>query len=73
MEIMFKCPKCSKKLTNMKCKKCDCEIPYNNGVYLGEDQRYIGYDEINLDFEPALIYWPDRSCKQSLILKYREV
>jgi ubiquinone/menaquinone biosynthesis C-methylase UbiE len=66
---MFKCPRCRERLTDTRCEKCDYEIPYHNGVYyftddfnlnLNDEQKYIGYDEINLDFEPPLIYWPDR-------------
>lgn len=66
---MFNCPKCHENVINTKCDECNYEIPYHNGVYyftsdynlnLYDEQKYIGYDEINLDFEPPLIYWPDR-------------
>lgn len=66
---MFKCPKCNDKLLNTTCMKCNYEIPYHNGVYyftnddnlnLDTKQKYIGYDKINLDFDPTLIYWKDR-------------
>lgn len=51
------------------CSKCKYQIPFINGIYyftddynlrLNDTKNYIGYDEINLDFEPTLIYWPDR-------------
>lgn len=66
---MFICPKCENKLSNNVCDKCSYEIPYINGVYhytdaeniniKNEGNKYIGYDEINIHFDPSLIYWKD--------------
>lgn len=67
--MLFKCPICNKELNNFKCSDIEHKIPYKNGVYyftfednlnLKEEDKYIGYNEINLDFDPVLIYWPDR-------------
>jgi ubiquinone/menaquinone biosynthesis C-methylase UbiE len=67
MNCHFLCNRCGCKIVNNKCSNCNYEIPYKNGVYnytddgnirLGENGRnYIGYDEINIHFEPSLIYW----------------
>lgn len=66
---MFKCPKCNSIIHSTKCHICNYEVFYHNGVYYFTDDenlsfinqsKYIGYDKINLDFEPTLIYWPDR-------------
>ncbi len=64
---IFKCPKCGNKVDNMKCEKCGFVVPCINGVhYFTNDdnisldiggEKYIGYDDINIDFSPTLIYW----------------
>ena len=67
---MFKCPKCNNSIYNNKCIKCNYEIKIINGVMfftnedninLDEDNKYIGYDDINLDFDPAIIYYGEDS------------
>lgn len=66
---MFKCPICNKELNNYKCANINHKIPLENGIYyftnddnlnLNKKEKYIGYNLINLDFDPTLIYWPDR-------------
>lgn len=66
---MFKCPVCNEELNNFKCANINHKIPFENGIYyftsrdnlnLKEEDKYIGYNMINLDFDPTLIYCPDR-------------
>ena len=81
---MFKCPKCNHKLVEITCPKCNFEVKVNNGVhYFTEDpnlnlkdngNKYIGYDEITVDFDPTLIYWGEHygiyeACANDIVYK----
>lgn len=66
---MFKCPVCDKTMKNFKCSNIEHKVPFENGIYyftsdenlnLRDQKKHIGYNMINLDFDPTLIYWPSR-------------
>lgn len=64
---MFKCPKCNHNIIDNLCLVCNEKILVKDGIYYYTDEeninlenegnKYIGYDEINIHFEPSLNYW----------------
>jgi ubiquinone/menaquinone biosynthesis C-methylase UbiE len=73
MTNIFICPKCKIKLNSFKCTSCGYEVPQINCVYqfcedpafkLEGDNKYIGYDEIGENFEPAITYWNANNTKR---------
>ncbi len=65
MKSKFICPSCKREMELPVCEFCGCSIKIINGVYQFCDDknlksdgknRYIGYDKIGKNFEPAITY-----------------
>ncbi len=66
MKAVFICPKCKIVLDSFRCPECGYEIPQVHSIYqfcddpaiqLDGGDKYIGYDNIGENFEPAVKYW----------------
>ena len=66
MKCQFICPKCGEAFFLPKCSKCGNSVLQINGIYqlcndnnikTEGDNKYIGYDDIGENFEPAVTYW----------------
>lgn len=66
MNNFFACPKCKNVLEEFSCPICSYTIPQIDSIYqfcddpavkLDGDNKYIGYDNIGEDFEPAVKFW----------------
>ncbi len=66
MNNIFLCPKCKNALDDFKCISCGYAVPQINSIRqfcedppikLDGENKYIGYDGIGEDYEPAVIYW----------------
>lgn len=63
---MFTCPKCKSTLTSFHCPECGYDVPQINSILqfcddppvkLDGKNKYIGYDNIGEDFDPAVTFW----------------
>lgn len=66
MKAIFACPKCKTVLDLFRCPKCGYGIPQVHSIWqfcdapaiqLDGGDKYIGYDNIGENFEPAVKYW----------------
>lgn len=66
MNNIFNCPRCKSTLNLFNCLSCGFKVPQKEQIYqftdepsikLDGDNKYISYDNIGDDFEPAVKFW----------------
>lgn len=75
---MFICPKCKSVLDSFRCPCCGYDVPQINSIWqfcddppvkLDGKNKYIGYDNIGEDFEPAVRFCNENSTERYGVYK----